>query len=374
MSDDVLIPYGFRDRSLIHISEAVAGLACGCNCFGCGNPLIAKKGNIKIHHFAHAYVGQCVGRETLLHAMGKQLLQDRFEHSISSGNPLWLKWRCRACGEEHSGSFKQVRAVAVEKAIGGYTPDLTLSDHRGRPIAAIEVDVTHEPDPEAILHYADQGIMVIEFHLNDFDDLSHITDPGGLLPDKVGFCPRPSCIRCRKVLSKLFLTVIDITCPKCRKPMGVGFKELGPDGILAEQIFDEKEITKATKLGANLWERYCRVEKIKYTGNVCPGCDAFLPRSEIPKIVWKYFERSNPKPEAKQTRLGYGCPKCDVPRPQKPTAPKTEIEVPKEAPPSVTSECVAARMVDFHFQNGKKYREVYYVRAYFGAGKPTCTR
>ena len=38
---------------LLHISEAIRGEACGCACPHCGNPVAAKKGKIKIHHFAH---------------------------------------------------------------------------------------------------------------------------------------------------------------------------------------------------------------------------------------------------------------------------------------------------------------------------------
>ena len=38
---------------LLHISEAARGEACQCACSHCGTPVTAKKGKIKIHHFAH---------------------------------------------------------------------------------------------------------------------------------------------------------------------------------------------------------------------------------------------------------------------------------------------------------------------------------
>ena len=38
---------------LIHISEAARGEACGCACPHCGTPVAARKGKIKVHHFAH---------------------------------------------------------------------------------------------------------------------------------------------------------------------------------------------------------------------------------------------------------------------------------------------------------------------------------
>jgi hypothetical protein len=35
------------------ISDVPAGAACGCFCVACRSPLVARKGNIKAHHFAH---------------------------------------------------------------------------------------------------------------------------------------------------------------------------------------------------------------------------------------------------------------------------------------------------------------------------------
>lgn len=43
----------------VHISETERGAACGCVCPGCGKPLIARKGEVTEHHFAHADGGDC---------------------------------------------------------------------------------------------------------------------------------------------------------------------------------------------------------------------------------------------------------------------------------------------------------------------------
>lgn len=46
--------YGQRaNGELIHIGEAVRGDECGCFCPHCQTPLAAKKGKVKVHHFAH---------------------------------------------------------------------------------------------------------------------------------------------------------------------------------------------------------------------------------------------------------------------------------------------------------------------------------
>lgn len=46
--------YGqLADGDLLHISEAERGDACDCFCPHCQTPLAAKKGKVKVHHFAH---------------------------------------------------------------------------------------------------------------------------------------------------------------------------------------------------------------------------------------------------------------------------------------------------------------------------------
>lgn len=43
-----------------HISEVQSGARCGCICATCSNPLEARKGEIRCHHFAHAFNNDCV--------------------------------------------------------------------------------------------------------------------------------------------------------------------------------------------------------------------------------------------------------------------------------------------------------------------------
>lgn len=37
----------------IHVTEAERGLACDCRCAACGEPVIARQGDVREHHFAH---------------------------------------------------------------------------------------------------------------------------------------------------------------------------------------------------------------------------------------------------------------------------------------------------------------------------------
>lgn len=51
-----LIPFALReaDQRFVGVGDVAAGLACGCICPSCKSRLIARKGAIKVWHFAHA--------------------------------------------------------------------------------------------------------------------------------------------------------------------------------------------------------------------------------------------------------------------------------------------------------------------------------
>lgn len=54
--DVTLIPFALResDQRFVGVGDVAAGLACGCICPSCKSRLIARKGAIKVWHFAHA--------------------------------------------------------------------------------------------------------------------------------------------------------------------------------------------------------------------------------------------------------------------------------------------------------------------------------
>lgn len=59
---------------MVSTQDVPSGQACGCVCPECLAPLVAKKGETNVHHFAH--VGQACGNgaETAIHLMAKQIL------------------------------------------------------------------------------------------------------------------------------------------------------------------------------------------------------------------------------------------------------------------------------------------------------------
>ena len=62
---------------LVHVDNVPKGKACGCFCPSCGKPLYARKGEVRTHHFSHAYDHNCKGAyETVLHLLAKEILQE----------------------------------------------------------------------------------------------------------------------------------------------------------------------------------------------------------------------------------------------------------------------------------------------------------
>src|SRR5437879_7939482 len=77
MSVGHYIPFGVRpDGSLIDPFSAERGLACNCVCPGCRQPLMTRKGEIRVHHFSHVGDHSCSnGQTSALLLAAKQVLQ-----------------------------------------------------------------------------------------------------------------------------------------------------------------------------------------------------------------------------------------------------------------------------------------------------------
>ena len=63
-----------KDGVTTSIEQIESGLKCGCICPSCGEPLAAKKGAKRMHHFSHYSGHNCeYGYETSLHKYPDQL-------------------------------------------------------------------------------------------------------------------------------------------------------------------------------------------------------------------------------------------------------------------------------------------------------------
>ena len=82
-----------RNGKLISINEAKRGLACNCICPACKSVLIARKGDVRIPHFAHYKNNSCAtGYQTSLHLLAKELPASlpAFSASPDITSLIWL--------------------------------------------------------------------------------------------------------------------------------------------------------------------------------------------------------------------------------------------------------------------------------------------
>ena len=160
--DGVLLPYGQASNGrLVRASEVPAGLDCGCTCPACGIPLVARRGDVRIAHFAHATDRACAAaHETMLHRLAKQLIAD--------GTALVLP----EVAAEYRGRYRLVRpavtirpeGATLEPGLDGLRPDILITV-AGRPLL-VEVAVTHFCGPEKVALIRGRRLAAVEIDLS----------------------------------------------------------------------------------------------------------------------------------------------------------------------------------------------------------------
>ena len=161
------LAYGLRDGVQVSIRDVERGAACRCICPACGGELVAHKGDILVHHFAHAGSGESCGTglETNAHLWAKQAL----------GAHLWI--RLPPLVAQGGGLARQVHRgqdftflkAELEKRAGEIVPDVELTARDGRRLI-VEVLVTHACGPEKIARIRAGGVSAIEVDLSAWKD------------------------------------------------------------------------------------------------------------------------------------------------------------------------------------------------------------
>ena len=269
------VPYGERDGLLIHVDDVPKGLACNCICPSCGGKLVARKGKTNVHHFAHHQEGNCDG-ETLLHILGKRLLHSRISDAIYKRESLPFQWRCSECSDVHTSDLTAMAAsVALERSIGKIQPDVTIFDQHGDPRVAVEIVVTHEPEPSVWEYARENKVDVIVFKITE-NNLEYLQKDNPLTPSvtQVQGCDRPRCGDCDSPLRYRELYVIEDSCEACSRPVQKSIVKTdvpvlplyGPEG------FNEDEISLAQRAGAVFGMQKSDYFGLKHLANICQGC------------------------------------------------------------------------------------------------------
>lgn len=162
-------PYGEDKEGMqVHVSvlsgepDKYRGIKCELVCPACGSALIAKLGEAREHHFAHASSFPCeYGLETALHKRAKEILEEEKRINLPE---------ITARSEVLAGC-KQVilDKVWLENRLGNIRPDVRATSKEGEALF-VEIYVTHEVGKEKIKRIQELGISTIEV---DLSDLSH---------------------------------------------------------------------------------------------------------------------------------------------------------------------------------------------------------
>ena len=270
----VKIPYAEKNGRLIHVSRVERGLDCGCVCPVCKGPVLARKGRVVRHHFAHHTRGEC-SPETVLHQVGKRLLYNRISKHLKRGRPLQLRWNCRFCPETHDGDLLRLtRKVELEKTLDGCRPDLLLSDGSGRTLAFVEIVVAHWPEEHVLEYCRENDVALVCFRVQHGRDLLALEVETPLRPSHVGLCLNPQCEVCGKMLSRAMLHVVDIPCWRCGLAMKAAV--IKAEGRMAgPEVFSAEQTKIAEESGVYMSRQYSRTSECRYLANTCPSCGAF---------------------------------------------------------------------------------------------------
>lgn len=156
--------YALKDGNIVSIDEVQSGKECGCVCPACGDELIARKGQKRMHHFAHRSNEDCeYGYESSLHLAAKDILS-RSEKMViphvyvefpQSGKPKELLYPKKKI---------PVDRVELEKRFDDIIPDIVV--YSGDKYFFIEIYVTHPIDDEKLKKLKEKNISTIEIDLS----------------------------------------------------------------------------------------------------------------------------------------------------------------------------------------------------------------
>lgn len=167
--------YGLRDGKLLFIGDIPSGLACGCMCAHCGKLLVAKKGSVRRHHFAHFEVTNCQGAaESALHILAKELLAEMDTFTVPPYDFVRQRKTRLGVPVRHQalvadGEQFPIRRVRVEEHEGDFIPDIIIESDANALI--LEVAVTHKVTRAKLRKIRRRNVPAIEIRLDAGDSM-----------------------------------------------------------------------------------------------------------------------------------------------------------------------------------------------------------
>lgn len=156
--------YALKDGNIVSIDEVQSGKDCGCVCPACGDELIARKGEKRMHHFAHRSNEDCeYGYESSLHLAAKDILS-RSEKMVIP--PVYVEFPQSGKSKELLYLKKKIPVdrVELEKRFDDIIPDIVV--YSGDKYFFIEIYVSHPIDDEKLKKLKEKNISTIEIDLS----------------------------------------------------------------------------------------------------------------------------------------------------------------------------------------------------------------
>lgn len=165
--------YAVCGGEIVHISNA--NKTNNYFCFDCGTEMVARQGDIRVHHYAHQNNGsRCSGGggEGVLHYNFKLLLYQYLNDMLYRSEPFNVSQHC-GCGRMIKVNLLNgCNNVLLERnIIEGYRPDIILQTDSGDII--IELVHTHNISDFGQAHIDKEKITVMELYINEhmYDEL-----------------------------------------------------------------------------------------------------------------------------------------------------------------------------------------------------------
>ena len=156
------LTYGLDENvTLIHVNDVIQGKACKCVCPHCGAELVARQGNKKQWHFAHANGADCKGaRMTALHMLAQEIIKE--------------EKKIRTPRYEDAYYTKESKIITFDKV--QLEEQVTTGNINRRPDCIgilngnalwIEIKVTHEVDAAKVQDIKNENVICMEIDLSD---------------------------------------------------------------------------------------------------------------------------------------------------------------------------------------------------------------
>ena len=156
--------YALKDGNIVSIDDVPSGKNCGCVCPACGDELIARKGEKRMHHFAHRSNEDCeYGYESSLHLAAKDILSRAKKMVIP---PVYVEFPQSSKSKQLLYLEKKISFdhVELEKRFDDIIPDIVVDS--GDEHFFIEIYVTHPIDDEKLKKLKGKKISTIEIDLS----------------------------------------------------------------------------------------------------------------------------------------------------------------------------------------------------------------